>query len=194
HRLRVTAILEALLLDVPEEIATERLLLRATRAGMGPVVAEAVRESRRELDPWMAWAHDARKPAESERHCREMQLRWYAREELDFCFHRRSDGLFVGKGGLHTIDWAIPRMEIGYWIRTSCARQGLATEATLALVELARTRLGANRIEIACDARNAASRRVAEKCGFALEGIRRSAKRDAQGKLADSCLYARVFA
>jgi RimJ/RimL family protein N-acetyltransferase len=190
----VTAILEALLLDVPEEIATERLALRATRAGMGAEVAAAVRESRKELERWMAWARDAQSTAESERHCREMQLRWHAREELDFCFHRRSDGLLVGKGGLHTIDWSIPRFEIGYWVRTSCARQGFATEAALALVQMARGKLGANRVEITSDARNAASRRVAEKCGFELEGIRRRSRRDAQGKLADSCMYARVFA
>jgi RimJ/RimL family protein N-acetyltransferase len=59
---------------------------------------------------------------------------------------------------------------------------------------MARTRLGANRIEITADARNAASRRVAEKCGFELEGIRRHSRRDVHGKLADSCLYARIFA
>ena len=190
----MTAILEALLLDVPEEIVTERLVLRATRAGMGATVAEAVRESRKELERWMAWARTARSASESERHCREMQLRWHAREEFDFCFHRRSDGRLVGKGGLHTIDWSIPKFEIGYWIRTSSMGQGFATEATLALTGLARERLGANRIEIASDARNAASRRVAEKSGFELEGIRRSSRRDAKGKLADSCLYARVLA
>lgn len=190
----MTAILEALLLNVPEAFETERLLLCATRAGMGPAVAEAVRDSRRELERWMPWARQTRNASDSERHCREMQLKWHAREELDFCFHRRSDGVLVGKGGLHTIDWSVPKFEIGYWIRSSCARQGLATEATLGLVDLARNTLGANRLEITSDARNAASRRVAEKSGFELEGIRRRSRRDAAGGLADSCLYARVFA
>jgi ribosomal-protein-serine acetyltransferase len=190
----VTALLDALLIHVPETVESERLVLRATRAGMGPAVAEAVRESRRDLERWMAWAREARSASESERHCREMQLRWHAREELDFCFHRRSDGALVGKGGLHTIDWSIPRFEIGYWIRSSATRQGYATEATLALCAMARAALDANRIEISCDARNAASRRVAEKCGFELEGVRRRSRRDAAGKLADSCLYAKVYA
>jgi RimJ/RimL family protein N-acetyltransferase len=189
----VTALLEALLIHVPDTVDSERLVLRATRAGMGPEVAEAVRESRRDIERWMAWAREARSAAESERHCREMQLRWHAREELDFCFHRRSDGAFVGKGGLHTIDWAIPKLEIGYWIRSSCRRQGYATEATLALAAMARAVLDANRIEISCDARNTASRGVAEKCGFELEGVRRRSRRDATGSLADSCLYAKVF-
>lgn len=189
----MTALLEALLLNVPERIDTARLTLRATRAGMGKPVAEAVRESRRELQQWMAWARGALSVYDSERHCREMQLKWHAREELDYCFHRSEDDLLVGKGGLHTIDWAVPKVEIGYWIRSSCTRRGYASEAAAALVEMARAALGANRVEIACDARNLPSRRVAEKSGFVLEGIRRRARRDAAGELADSCLYARVF-
>jgi len=49
------------------------------------------------------------------------------------------------------------------------------------------------RLEIRSDARNAASRRVAEKCGFELEGILRRARRNATGELADACVYAKVF-
>ena len=56
----MTAILEALLLKVPETVQSERLVLRATRAGMGEAVAGAVRESGRELERWMAWARAAR--------------------------------------------------------------------------------------------------------------------------------------
>ena len=189
----MTAILETLLLNVPETIETERLTLRATRAGMGKAVAEAVRESRAELERWMHWAKGTRSAQDAERHCREMQLRWHAREELDFCFHRRGDGKLVGKGGLHTIDWTVPRFEIGYWIRSACARQGFATEATVGLADMAHRVLGANRLEIACDARNVASCRVAEKSGFELEGVRRRSRRDVKGELADSCLYARIF-
>jgi len=188
----VAALLKALLLRLPETVETERLALRATRGGMGPQVAEAVRESRGELERWLAWAREARGAGDSEVHCREMQLKWHAREELDFCFHRRDDGLLVGKGGLHTIDWSVPRFEIGYWIRSSCVRRGYASEGTQALVGLARS-LGARRVEINTDARNVASRRVAERCGFELEGVRRNSRRDAAGRLADACMYARVF-
>jgi RimJ/RimL family protein N-acetyltransferase len=184
---------EALLLEIPEILETDRLRLHATRAGAGRTINEAVVESQGELRPWMPWARDAMSVEDSEKHCREAQARWYARQELDFCFHRRQDGAFVGKGGLHTINWSIPKFEIGYWIRTSCARHGFATEAAVALVELASRVLGAHRIEIGSDARNAASRRVAEKAGFALEGILRKSRRDSAGELADSCVYARTF-
>ena len=184
---------EALLLEIPETIDTPRLQLRATRAGAGNAINAAFVESRAELAPWMPWAKGPMTPADSETHCRDAQAKWYARQMIDFCFHRRTDGAFVGKGGLHTIEWAIPKFEIGYWIRTSCARQGFATEATRALTDLAAGTLGARRIEITSDARNVPSRRVAEKCGYTLEGIRRQSRRDNAGELADSCMYARTF-
>jgi RimJ/RimL family protein N-acetyltransferase len=189
----VSVILHALLLDVPEVVATERLTLEAVRPGRGAEINVAVCESHEELKRWMPWAKEPQSPEDSEGHCRVMQARWFAREELDYCFVRRSDGLLVGKGGLHTIDWSLPKFEIGYWIRTSCARQGFATEAATALAEMARRALGAVRIEIGTDARNTPSRKVAEKAGFELEGIHRRSRRDVAGELADSCMYARVF-
>jgi RimJ/RimL family protein N-acetyltransferase len=189
----VSVILHALLLNVPEVVDTERLSLQATRAGRGVAISEAVAESYDELRRWMPWAKEPQSASDSEGHCREMQARWHAREELDFCFMRRSDGLLVGKGGLHTIDWSLPKFELGYWIRASCARQGMATEAARGLAQMARDSLGAVRLEITSDARNTASRRVAENAGFELEGIRRRSRRDVGGELADSCMYARTF-
>lgn len=187
----MSGVLKPLLLDVPETHETARLVLRATRAGGGEAIAHAVEESRAELEQWMPWAKSTRSADDTERHCRDMEAKWNAREVLDFCFYRRGDGLFVGKGGLHTIDWRIPKMEIGYWIRTSCAGNGYASEATRGLVAIAFA-LGCARIEINSDARNVPSRRVAEKSGFVLEGIRRNHRRDNAGCLADSCMYARI--
>lgn len=186
-------LLSALLLDVPERLETRRLAMHATRSGHGVLIHEAFMESHADLRPWLPWAVERQSLEQAERHCREMQARWHAREEIDFLFLDRGDGAFIGKGGLHTIDWSVPKFEIGYWIRTSRARQGFATEAAIGLAEFARTSLGARRVEICCDARNVASRRVAEKSGFALEGIHRLARRDNDGVLSDACTYAMVF-
>ena len=186
-------LLHALLLDIPEILQTPRLTLRAVRAGQGAAVNVAVAESFAELHPWMPWARQPQSVDQSEAYARQAQAKWLARETLDFAWYESGTERVVGHGGLHTIDWSIPKFEIGYWVRTSCARRGYATEGALALVDFARARLGAERLEITSDARNAASRRVAEKSGFVLEGIRRRSRRDAAGELADSCIYARVF-
>jgi RimJ/RimL family protein N-acetyltransferase len=189
----VGASLQPLLLDIPEILESPRLTLRATRAGMGAPLHAAVVETLAQLLPWMPWARTETALEDCETNCREMQAKWHAREEIDFCIHRRADGHFVGRCGLHTIDWTIPRLEIGYWIRASCMGQGFATEAVTALAQFACEQFGARRLEITSDARNLASRRVAEKAGFTLEGVRRQARRDPSGALADSCMYARTF-
>lgn len=189
----MTGLLDALALDVPESLETRRLVLRAARAGLGATVNEALVESHAELRPWMPWAKTLQSAEQTEAFCREGETKWRAREMFDFCLFRGEDGRLVGKGGLHTIDWTVPKFEIGYWIRSSCTGRGYASEAVAALAAFARSSLGARRLEITSDARNAASRRVAERAGFVLEGILRNRRRDAEGLLADTCLYARVF-
>ena len=186
-------LLHALLLDIPEVLETERLVLRAAHTGQGAALHEAMVESFAQLRPWMPRAKVMQTPEQSEAYARESQAKWLARETLDFGWYARGDGRLVGRGGLHSIDWTLPRFEIGYWVRTPLAGQGYATEAAIALTEFARDRLGARRVIITSDTRNAASRRVAEKSGFVLEGILRQSRRDNDGNLADSCMYARVF-
>jgi len=183
----------ALKLEIPEAIETARLQLRATRIGHEQAVHAAVVESLAQLRVWMPWARPVPSEEDTAAHCRDAQLKWHSREILDFCFFDRDAGELVGKGGLHTIDWDVPKFEIGYWTRTTRAGRGYATEASVGLAAFARETLGACRIEITSDARNAASRRVAEKSGFTLEGVMRCRRRDNEGRLADACMYALAF-
>ncbi|MEP7156550.1 MAG: GNAT family protein [Betaproteobacteria bacterium] len=184
----------ALLLDIPEVIVTERMLLRAVKANDGPATFEAVLESVNDLEPWMPWVHPEPQLAGSIDFNANAQAKWYSREMLDFQWIDKTTGRLVGKGGFHTIDWSVPKMEIGYWVRTSMAGKGFCSEAVKALVEFAGTELGVKRLEICSDPRNLRSRNVAEKCGFTLEGILRRNMRDPRGGIRDSCMYARIAA
>ena len=73
--------MDPLLLEVPERIETERLILRCPRPGDGPTVNEAERETLQELKPWMPWAQTAKSLDESESYCRRMQARYLLRED-----------------------------------------------------------------------------------------------------------------
>lgn len=61
---------------------------------------------------------------------------------------------------------------IGYWIDRRFANRGFTTQAVEALTAYGFDELGLHRIEINLRPENGASRRVAEKAGFALEGDR----------------------
>ena len=188
--------MDPLLVDVPECIRTERLLLRRPQPGDGVTLNAAVCESIDELRPWMPWARSAPTPEESERECRRMHGRFALREDLVvFVFERQQDGsegALLGGSGLHRIDWTVPRFEIGYWRRTGRGGQGLIGEAVLALNRVAFDRLGARRVEIRMDARNERSARVAERAGFTFEGLLRQDALDPDGQPRDTRVYARV--
>ncbi|MHB8439296.1 MAG: GNAT family N-acetyltransferase [Acidimicrobiales bacterium] len=60
---------------------------------------------------------------------------------------------------------------IGYWVDREVAGQGIAPEATLAVLRFAFEELGLHRVEIAIVPRNTPSRRVVEKLDLREEGV-----------------------
>jgi RimJ/RimL family protein N-acetyltransferase len=188
--------MEPVLIDVPERIETERLVLRAPRAGDGALVNDAIRVSHAELAPWLPWAGTMPSVDESEAHCRRQQARFILREDFVLLIFLRcadgSEGELVGGTGLHRIDWSLRRFEIGYWRKTGCAGHGLLTEAVRAIARLAFDDLGARRVEIRMDDNNTASWRLAERAGFTLEAILRFDATTPQGEPRSTRVYSRV--
>ncbi|MBL8510693.1 MAG: GNAT family N-acetyltransferase [Betaproteobacteria bacterium] len=192
HTIAMT--LEDLLeLGVPSRIETPRMILHAARKADAADAFAAASESAQELAPWMPWADPEPTLAKIESYHSDIEEKWHNRTTLDFKLVDKSTQQFIGKAGFHHIDWSIPKLEMGYLVRTWRAGQGYCSEAVTALVEYARTHLGARRLEICSDPENLKSRRVAERAGFVLEGILRQNRIGPGGKLCDSCMYAKIF-
>lgn len=188
--------MDPLLIDVPERIETERLVLRPPRAGDGAKLNAAVLASLGDLAPWMPWASRAPTLDESEAIARRAHAQFEARADLVYSMFRRegdgSEGEIVGGTGLHRLDWALRRFEIGYWRRSGHAGQGYATEAVRAMTRLAFDALDARRVEIRMDDQNVASWRLAERCGYTLEGLLRLDSVTPAGLPRSTRVYARV--
>jgi RimJ/RimL family protein N-acetyltransferase len=188
--------IEPLLIDIPERLDGERTVLLAPRAGLGAELAVVVTQSLSHLRPWMVWAQDAPTAQSAELVVRHMQADFIARRDLAFqLFARRADGSagrLLGGAGLHRIDWAVRRFEVGYWLRPEAAGQGHASEAVRLLVAMAFERLAARRVEIRCDTRNQKSSAVAERCGFDLEGVLRRDALGVDGAVRDTAVYSRI--
>ena len=181
-----------ILRDVRDEFESERLLIRAPRPGDGAAVHEAIQESLAELLPWMPWAHEPHSVDASEAFARLAQANFLARRDLPLFLFRRDDGMFVGGSGLHDLNWSVPSFGIGYWVRTSLAGQGFATEATVQIAEFAFDELAAERVEIWCDAANERSAAVAQRAGFGFEARMQRNRRNTAGDLADSLCFVRL--
>ena len=83
---------------------------------------------------------------------------------------RRSDHEMLGGVGLHRLEEEAARAEIGYWLGKEYWGQGYATEAVNLLPQFGFSCLDLHRIEARIFPGNAASLRLARRCGFRYEG------------------------
>ena len=181
-----------ILIDIAEQLETQRLIIRSPLWGDGAMVNAAIKESIVELQPWMPWAQQIPTVEQSEENVRLARIKFLERADMRLHVFHKETGEFVGASGLHRIDWMVKKFEIGYWIRTSQSGKGLMTEAVEGIQDFAINQLSANRLEIRCDANNIRSMRIAERLGFRLEGILRSDTLDVTGNLRDTMVFAKV--
>ena len=182
-----------ILFDLPEQIETPRLLLRAPRPGDGAAVHASIAETIDDLRSFpasMLWALEEPSVAASEEFCRRGAANWLLRADFPILMFRRDSGRHVGNCGLHRFSWATRVFEIGWWCRASEQGRGYITEGAAALVEFAFGALGARRVWCSGDELNVRSWRVAERIGLRLEGTLRSERADPDGTRRDMRIYA----
>jgi RimJ/RimL family protein N-acetyltransferase len=93
-------------------------------------------------------------------------------EELAFAILDRGSGELLGGIGARDLDPGI--VEVGYWVKAGARRRGVATRALVLVTRFAFDRLRAGRVQLKAESGNLGSQRVAEKAGFAREGVLRS--------------------
>lgn len=182
-------------LAIPECLDTERLRLRPFALGDAPALLEALAESFDTLRThlwFLPWLAEPPTLASAELRCRRAAANFLLRTDLAYLVLDRHSGRLLGSVGLHRTDWTLPKTEVGYWLRDSAVGQGYASEAVRALTHWALEGLGAQRVELVTDPLNQASRAVAERCGFVLEGVLHHTLRAPDGALRGSCIYARL--
>jgi [ribosomal protein S5]-alanine N-acetyltransferase len=120
---------------------------------------------------------------------------WDTRASLTFALRNAADGEAIGEADLQ------PRPPVGaniaYAVTAPHRRKGYATRAVRLLADAGLTTFGFQRIELICDAENAASRGVAERAGFAFEGIRRGSAwyehdQEFRGRPRDEAVFSRI--
>ncbi len=98
------------------------------------------------------------------------------------------DRAIVGDVGLD-VDRENNAGGIGYWLDRDHRGRGLVSAAVGALVRHGFTSLALRRIEIRTDVKNRASRAVAERLGFELEGVLRQSYRVSEQHYSDDAVY-----
>ncbi len=148
-----------------------RTFLRTLTQADAQALHSLIRQNRESLDRWLRWSSMVQTLDDAQAFI----TRFQEQGEQGNGFHL---GIWVdGELAGGTVCWYIHRQnrnaEIGYWLGASFRGRGLATRSAAAVRNhLFRTE-GVHRIEMQCAVENHASRAVAERLGFRLEGIRR---------------------
>jgi RimJ/RimL family protein N-acetyltransferase len=184
---------EPVLLDIPHEFRTGRLLIRAPRTGDGALVHASVMETLDELRAYpssLPWALAEQTPAAQEAWARRGAASWLLRSDFPLIVLDGGTGEHVGNAGIHRFDWEKRVFEIGWWGRRRHHGRGLMTEAVRAVIDYAFTHLGARRVWAMADERNERSWKLAERVGLLYEGTLRGERGDPDGTRCDMRVYA----
>ena len=150
------------------------VLVRPYRPDDVPLLYEAVRESISEVAPWLRWCHQDYALEESRGWIETRAEAWAQGTDYDFALIDPSHGRLLGGCGLNYLNRVYRFANLGYWVRSSQTRRGVATAAARCVAAFGFHELGLIRIEIVAATANTASQRVAEKLGATREGVLRN--------------------
>jgi RimJ/RimL family protein N-acetyltransferase len=171
-------------------ITTPRLVVRCWQPSDAALLADAIAESTTHLTrAGMTWV--AEEPLSLEQRVEWLrQRRGHFDLGKDYVYGIFDAGETRVFGGTGLYPRVGPRArELGYWIRAGAVGQGLAKEATGALVRVGFEVDRVERLEIHCDPTNLASAAVARRIGFRHEATRRRTFLGADGSLRDTMIW-----
>jgi RimJ/RimL family protein N-acetyltransferase len=150
------------------------LVLRPFVDADAAAFAQAVRESVQTVGRWLPWCTAGYTDVDA--------LTWFGvcRESLDtgmayeFGVFDAQSGELLGGAGLNQINHLHQMCNLGYWVRQSHQRQGIAPRCVQVLLSQAFAELGLRRVEIVVAVGNVPSEAVARRSGAHHECVARN--------------------
>jgi RimJ/RimL family protein N-acetyltransferase len=145
--------------------------LRPFEFGEEGILHQAVHESLAELEPWMAWANEKYTNETALNFITLTRTYWSNGTLYAFAITDAQTGVIIGGCSLSHIHPVYHFCNLGYWVRTSRHREGIAGRATKLAARFAFEKVKLIRAEVVIAVGNERSIRVAEKIGAHYEGI-----------------------
>lgn len=159
--------------SIPLSFRSDRFLVRRYEMSDAEQLYQAASQSIPEVFQFLPWCHPDYAFEDSISWLEIVQKNWKEDSGYSFGIFSPDESEFFGGCGINRID-EHPTGNLGYWIKSAAVGQGIATEATRALIDFGFRHLGLKRIEIIMSVKNPASRRVAEQSGGVFEGVMRN--------------------
>ena len=157
-----------------EPLLTPTLCIRPFQKSDGSAFVEAARESILSVGVWLPWCHENYSLTEAESWFASCKQNLQAGSAYEFGIFSTSTRRLLGGIAINQLNRDHNFGNVGYWVRQSQHRKGIALQAVTAIVRYGFHELKLTRLEIAVAEENMASRRVAEKAGAVFECIARN--------------------
>ncbi|MFC1960495.1 GNAT family N-acetyltransferase [Chloroflexota bacterium] len=180
-----------LLLEIPTQFETERLLVRCYQAGDGAHYFAMSQRNREHLLPYERDnpARTLQSAEEAEILLRGFAAAWAAREYFFMGAYDRANGDFVAQLYIGVVKWETPEFEVGYFVDVAQQGQGYVTEMVRGALPFLFTHFEAHKVRLGCNDGNTRSWRVAERCGFVREAHFRAVHRHPDDTFSGSYVY-----
>jgi RimJ/RimL family protein N-acetyltransferase len=151
---------------------------------------ELIENNRSRLEDFFAGTVSQTKTLEDTRnHLYDVLQKYHDRNYFPFVVIDESNGKMISSIQVKSIDWSIPKAELGYYIDSAYEGKGIVAKAVRLIIDYCFTELKLNKLYIRTHAENISSIRIAEKNGFTLEGIIRMDYKTSSGKVVDLMYY-----
>lgn len=178
-------------MDIPTRVESGKVLLRSYTQLDAKELSAFLEENRSMLErEFPSMVSFTARESNGDRLIHEYSRLWAKREAFHFGIWEKNVQAFAGEISLRGIDWSVPKAEVNYVVGKPFAGKKIATESLALLSSMAFTHLHMEKLQIRCEVENIASQRVAEHCGFKLEGVLRNDMRlPPEGKLLTIVYY-----
>ena len=171
---------------LPSEIVTPRLLLRLWRPGDVPALRGAIEASIEHLRPWLAWTRfEPLSDKDRVDLINSGRAGWHQGGDASYGAFR--EDVVIGACGLHHRQGP-GTLDLGYWVHVDHVGRGYAVEMARGLTSAAFGVPGVERVEIHHDKANTRSRVVPQSLGF-VEGPQRSDGVHSGGEVGIDCSW-----
>lgn len=114
------------------------------------------------------------------------------RTYFPYIIEENTSNTFVGYIDLKRISWNIPKGELGCFFDEDYAGKGIATKALQLATDYFFHELGIKKLFLRTHPDNTSARKLAEKCGFEIEGLIRCDHITTAGEIVDLLYYGKV--
>jgi ribosomal-protein-serine acetyltransferase len=172
-------------------VETERLYLRAYKAGDGPMYYAAGMRNRDHLAEFESdnvLLH-LKSRDHAEMVVRELGTDWMAGNCFFIGIFEKATDQWCGQVYVGPTNWQLLEFTIGFVADVHCEGKGYVSEAVNGILEMLFRDLNAHLVKSECNENNIRSRRLLERCGFRTEGYLQKNGRNADGSINRDCLY-----